>query len=141
MSKKNLRWLNLSKTDKCQKVMELAKRRGFFWQSYEIYGGESGFIDYGPLGTLLKRKIEQKWIETFVKKEGLMLIDTPIIAPSVVFEASGHTVYFTDPVTTCKKCGRKWRADHLLEEKTNISAEGLSLTEPVSYTHLTLPTN
>ena len=119
----------MSSTDKCQKIMELARRRGFFWQSYEIYGGESGFIDYGPLGALLKRKIEQKWIDEFVRKEGLMLIDTPIITPSIVFEASGHTTYFTDPVTTCKKCGRKWRADHLLEEKTGESFEGLTLEE------------
>jgi len=109
--------------------MELARRRGFFWQSYEIYGGESGFIDYGPLGTLLKRKIEQKWIDEFVRKEGLMLIDTPILAPSIVFEASGHTTYFTDPITTCKNCGRKWRADHLLEEQAKESCEGLTLEE------------
>jgi len=119
----------LAKMEKCQKIMELAKRRGFFWQSYEIYGGESGFIDYGPLGTLLKRKIEQKWVDEFVRKEGFMLIDTPVLAPSIVFEASGHTTYFTDPITTCKKCGRKWRADHLLEEQAKISGEGLSLEE------------
>ena len=95
------------KMDLYEKVVDLDRRRGFFWQSYEIYGGESGFIDYGPLGTLLKRKIEQKWIDEFVRKEGLMLIDTPILAPSIVFEASGHTTYFTDPITTCKNCGRK----------------------------------
>ena len=119
----------MAKMEKCQKIMELAKRRGFFWQSYEIYGGESGFIDYGPLGTLLKRKIEQKWVDEFVRKEGFMLIDTPVLAPSIVFEASGHTTYFTDPITACKKCGRKWRADHLLEEQAKISGEGLSLEE------------
>lgn len=115
--------------DKCQKIIELAKRRGFFWPSYEIYGGESGFIDYGPLGALLKRKIEQKWIDFFIRKEGIMLIDTPILTPSIVFEASGHTASFTDPVTSCSKCGRKWRADQLLEEQANISGEGLTLTQ------------
>ena len=117
------------KIDKSQKVVELAKKRGFFWQSYEIYGGESGFIDYGPLGALLKRKIENKWIDIFVKEEGLMLIETPIITPAVVFDASGHTTHFTDPITTCLKCGRRWRADHLLEEVTGKSFEGLTVKE------------
>ncbi|MGP3667180.1 MAG: glycine--tRNA ligase [Candidatus Bathyarchaeota archaeon] len=121
--------MDVGKADKSQKVVELAKKRGFFWQSYEIYGGESGFIDYGPLGALLKRKIENKWIDVFVKEEGLMLIDTPIITPATVFEASGHTTHFTDPITTCLKCGRKWRADHLLEEATETSFEGLTIEE------------
>lgn len=115
--------------DKYQKVVELAKRRGFFWPSYEIYGSEAGFLDYGPLGTLLKRKLEQKWIDWFVRREGLMLIDTAVVAPEIVFQASGHTSHFTDPVTSCRGCGRKWRADHLLEEQAGISGEGLSLQE------------
>ncbi|WP_309491842.1 glycine--tRNA ligase [Candidatus Hecatella orcuttiae] len=119
----------MSQSDKCQKIMELAKRRGFFWPSYELYGGESGFIDYGPLGAILKRKIEEKWINQFVVKEGLMLIDTPVIGPSAVFEASGHTAHFTDPIASCSRCGRKWRADHLLEDQAGISAEGLALVE------------
>ncbi len=115
--------------DKCQKIIELAKRRGFFWPSYEIYGGEGGFEDYGPLGSLLKRKIEYKWIDFFIRKEGIMLIETPILTPAVVFDASGHTSSFTDPVTTCLKCGRKWRADQLLEEQANVSGEGLTLAQ------------
>jgi len=119
----------LSKPDKYQKIVELAKRRGFFWPSYEIYGGEAGFLDYGPLGAILKRKLEQKWVDWFVRREGLMLIDTAVIAPEIVFQASGHTAHFTDPVTSCKKCRRKWRADHLLEEQAEVSGEGLNLQE------------
>jgi len=119
----------LSEPDKYQKVIELAKRRGFFWPSYEIYGGEAGFLDYGPLGSLLKRKLEQKWIDWFVRRENVVLIDSAIVAPEIVFKASGHTAHFTDPITTCKKCGRKWRADHLLEEQAKISGEGLTLEE------------
>ncbi|MEM3737572.1 MAG: glycine--tRNA ligase [Candidatus Bathyarchaeia archaeon] len=119
----------MSKADKFDKVTDLAKRRGFFWPSYELYGGVGGFIDYGPLGTLMKRKIEEKWIETFVKGEGLLLIDTPVVTPAVVFEASGHTTHFTDPVSRCLRCGRKWRADQLLEEQAHICGEGLSLIE------------
>jgi glycyl-tRNA synthetase len=117
----------LSKIDTCQKIMELAKRRGFFWPSYELYGGEGGFIDYGPLGSLLKRRVEEMWIDTFIRKEGVMLIDTPLVTPSAVFEASGHTSQFTDPITTCEKCGRKWRADHLLEEQAKVSGEGMDV--------------
>lgn len=111
------------------KVMDLAKRRGFFWPSFELYGGVGGFIDYGPLGALLKRRIEEKWIDFFVRREGLLLIDTPIINPAPVFDASGHTAHFTDPIAACKRCNRKWRADHLLEEQAKISAEGLGLEE------------
>jgi len=117
----------LSKVDECQKIMELAKRRGFFWPSYELYGGEGGFIDYGPLGSLLKRRVEKMWVDTFIRKEGIMLIDTPLITPRAVFEASGHTTQFTDPITTCEKCGRKWRADHLLEEQAKVPGEGLDV--------------
>ncbi|RLI24698.1 MAG: glycine--tRNA ligase, partial [Candidatus Hecatellales archaeon] len=104
-------------------------RRGFFWPSFEIYGSEAGFLDYGPLGALLKRKLEQKWVDWFVRREGLMLIDTVVVAPEIVFQASGHTAHFTDPVTTCMACGRKWRADHLLEEQAGISGEGLTVEE------------
>ena len=117
----------MSARDKYDKIIELARRRGFFWPSYEIYGGVGGFIDYGPLGALMKRKIEQKWLDFFVRREGLMLIETPIIAPKAVFDASGHTAHFTDPISTCRRCGRKWRADHLLEEQAGVSAEGLGM--------------
>jgi glycyl-tRNA synthetase len=119
----------LPELDKCEKVMETAKRRGFFWPSYELYGGVGGFIDYGPLGALMKRKIEQKWIDTFIRKEGILLIESPIITPKQVFEASGHTVHFTDPVTSCTRCGRKWRADHVLEEQAKVSGEGLDMKQ------------
>ncbi len=119
----------MKEADKYQKIVELAKRRGFFWPSHEIYGSEAGFLDYGPLGAILKRKLEQKWIDWFVRREDVVLIDAAIIAPEIVFKASGHTSHFTDPITTCKRCGRKWRADHLLEEQAGVSGEGLSLEE------------
>ncbi|BEP18194.1 glycine--tRNA ligase [Pyrofollis japonicus] len=117
--------------DKHEAVMELAKRRGFFWQSYEIYGGVAGFYDLGPLGIRLKEKIINLWREYFVKKHTHIVveIETPIIAPSRVFEASGHLEHFTDPIVECLKCGRKFRADHLIEEKLGIKAEGLSIEE------------
>ncbi|OYT61825.1 MAG: glycine--tRNA ligase [Thermofilum sp. ex4484_15] len=113
--------------DKYEKISRLAKRRGFFWQSYEIYGGIGGFISLGPLGVGLKNNIIEKWREVFVKpyRETIVEIETPIITPSKVFEASGHIEHFTDYIVECVKCGRKFRADHLLEEKGLTGLEGL----------------
>ena len=111
------------------KVMELARRRGFFWTSAELYGGVSGFLDFGPLGKLLKRKIEEKWRYWFILKnqDFVVEIETPIITPYKVFEASGHVSHFTDYVVECLKCGRKFRADHLIEEQTGLTGlEGLN---------------
>lgn len=118
--------------DKFTIISELARRRGFFWQSYEIYGGVGGFVTYGPLGAALKRKIEDKVREIFVKKLGVMEIEGPIIAPAKVFEASGHVENFKEPMLECLECRRKFRADHLLQEATKISAseaEKMSLKE------------
>lgn len=119
----------MSKPDKYELLAETAKRRGFFWPSFEIYGGVSGFIDYGPLGIGLRRKIEEKWRDFFIRREGLLELDTPIIVPERVFEASGHVEHFKDPVVECVACKRSYRADHLLKEKTSINAEALSLDE------------
>lgn len=112
-------------------LIDLARRRGFFWPSYEIYGGVAGFYDYGPVGVLLKRGIEEEWLYYFVyAREGLVVeIDTPIITPRIVLKASGHEDNFTDPVTECSKCGRLFRADHIIEEVLGIRAEGLSMDE------------
>jgi len=117
--------------DKYEKIVELARRRGFFWPAYEIYGGVSGFYELGPLGTLLKKNIENKWREWFIKKhqEYVVEIETPVITLSKVLEASGHVEHFTDPIIECTKCGRVFRADHLVEEKLRIKVEGLDVNE------------
>lgn len=119
-------------SDKFEIINELARRRGFFWQSYEIYGGASGFATYGSLGAKLKQNIEKKLRDTFEKKLGILEIESPIIAPSVVFEASGHIDHFKEPMVECSKCKKRFRADHLLQEFAKISeaeAEKLSLKE------------
>lgn len=90
--------------DVYEKLLSLAKRRGFIYPSYEIYGGMAGFYDYGPLGARLKHNIEEKWRE-FYLKEGFAEISTPIIIPYEVMKASGHVKEFTDIVGKCKKCG------------------------------------
>lgn len=122
----------MPKQDKYEKISELAKRRGFFWPSYEIYGGVSGFYTFGPLGVLLKHKIENKFRDFFVRKLGLYEIETSVITPSKVFEASGHVEHFKEPMIECVKCHKKFRADHLLQEEAGMSeteTEKLGLEE------------
>lgn len=119
----------MAQPDKYEILAELARRRGFFWPSFEIYGGVSGFLDYGPLGISLRRKIERKWRRFFIENENLVEIDTPIIVPEKVFEASGHVEHFKDPIVQCAVCGRAFRADQLLEEKMGTRSEGLSIEE------------
>jgi len=123
---------NEAKSDKFTAINELARRRGFFWQSYEIYGGVGGFVTYGPLGARLKQNIETKLRELFVNKLGILEIESSVIAPGKVFEASGHVNHFKEPMVECSKCNKRFRADHLLEEYAKISsteAEKMSLDE------------
>ncbi len=118
--------------DKFERVSEVARRRGFFWPSCEIYGGVSGFIVFGPLGSILKRKIEDKFRDLFLRRLGLYEIESPIILPERVFKASGHTEHFKEPMVECMSCDRKFRADHLLQEAAGISpmdSERMSLKE------------
>jgi glycyl-tRNA synthetase len=121
----------VSQEDIYDKVIDLARRRGFFWPSYEIYGGVAGFYDIGPYGFALKKKIIEAWRRFFIfqHQDYVVEIETPVIAPSIVFEASGHVESFTDPIVRCKKCGRIYRADHLVEEVLKINAEGMSPQE------------
>lgn len=117
--------------DKFTAINELAKRRGFFWPSFEIYGGSGGFVTYGPLGSRLKQNVEAKLRELFVKKIGIYEMESSIIAPGKVFEASGHVDHFKEPMIECQNCHTRFRADHLLEEKgiNSAEAEKMSLDE------------
>jgi glycyl-tRNA synthetase len=114
-------------SSKFDKIIDYAVRKGFFWQSYEIYGGQAGFYDLGPLGVLLKSNIVDLWREFFVKQhqDFVVEIESPIIAPAIVFKASGHEESFTDYAVECLQCHRTFRADHLVEERLGVSAEGL----------------
>jgi glycyl-tRNA synthetase len=121
-------------TKSCEKfvaINELAKRRGFFWSSFEIYGGSGGFVTYGPLGTRLKQNVEGKLRELMVKKIGIYEMESSVIAPAKVFEASGHVAHFKEPMVECQKCHTRFRADHLLEDKgiSSKDAEKMSLDE------------
>lgn len=114
--------------DKFTAINELARRRGFFWSSFEIYGGSGGFVTYGPLGARLKQNIEAKLREMFVKKIGIYEMESSIIAPGKVFEASGHVDHFKEPMVECQNCHGRFRADHLLEAKGISSAEAEKMT-------------
>jgi glycyl-tRNA synthetase len=123
---------NTELKDRYKILTDIARRRGFFWGSFEIYGGLSGFLDLGPLGTGLKREIEDLWREFFLTRRGFVEISTPIITPHRVLEASGHVQNFKDPMTECTNCHRRFRADQLVKEATGTETEGLSLDQLAS---------
>jgi glycyl-tRNA synthetase len=103
-----------------EKVAELSKRRGFFFQSSEAYGGVAGFQTFGPEGAEVKRKIENGWRETFSRALGHREIEAPTIMQEDVFRASGHLDGFDDMIIECPECGTSSRADHLVEDNTEI---------------------
>jgi glycyl-tRNA synthetase len=106
----------------------LAKRRGLYFPANESYGGVAGLYAYGPTGTALKRNVEAAWRDRFVSREGNAEMDAPTIVPEAVFEASGHLDGFDDAIVACPECSARHRADHLVEDATDIEeAEGLDL--------------
>ena len=115
----------MSNAEVQDKILELARRRGIFWPSFEIYGGVAGFYDFGPVGVLVKKSIADLWLKFFVYlQENVFEIETPIINPRTVFKASGHEDHFTDPVLECASCGKIYRADHLVKELIGLDVEG-----------------
>ena len=107
---------SMSHADAVDKVLEIARRRGFFWPAYEPYGGSAGLFVFGDLGVRLREKIEGLWRETFVRPHDFVEIDGPELMPEQVLEASGHVANFKDPLAECLSCHRRFRADHLLGE-------------------------
>mgnify|MGYP001577686823 CR=1 FL=1 len=98
--------------DMMEKIVALAKRRGFIFQSSEIYGGYKGFWDYGPAGVELKKNIKNEWWKTMVyEREDVVGIDASIVMNPVVWEKSGHLAAFTDPLVECKVCHKRFRED------------------------------
>jgi glycyl-tRNA synthetase len=99
-------------TDLMEKLVSLAKRRGFVFQSSEIYGGTGSVWDYGPLGIELKRNIRDSWWRALVhERDDIEGLDAAILMHPRVWEASGHVAGFTDPLVECKNCHRRFRAD------------------------------
>jgi glycyl-tRNA synthetase len=102
------------KNDVMEKLVSLCKRRGFIFQSSEIYGGINACYDYGPLGVELKKNIREFWWKEMVQlREEIVGIDAGILMHPRVWEASGHVEGFTDPLVDCRKCRNRFRADEL----------------------------
>ena len=100
--------------NKVEKIINIAQKRGFIFHSAEIYGGLKGFYDYAHLGVLLKNKIKNLWLKEVVfKRDDIFLVESSIIGPRKVYEASGHIESFQDPLVECKNCHNRFRADHL----------------------------
>ncbi len=99
-----------------EKIVSLAKRRGFVFQSSEIYGGLNGCWDYGPLGVELLNNLKQSWWRSMTFRDDIEGIDASILMHPKVWEASGHVANFTDPMVDCKQCKSRYRVDVLMEE-------------------------
>jgi len=102
------------KNQELENIVSLAKRRGFIYPGSDVYGGLSGTWDYGPLGVALKRNIMQLWWKMFVEdRDDMYGVDASILMNKKVWEASGHTATFTDPLVECSNCKGRFRADKL----------------------------
>jgi glycyl-tRNA synthetase len=113
-----------------EKIVAFCKRRGFVYQSSEIYGGLRSSYDYGPLGVEMKRNIKEEWWRSLVHmRDDVVGLDAAIIMHPKVWEASGHTATFNDMLVESRTSKRRYRADHLIEDATGIDAEGLSPEE------------
>lgn len=116
------------KSSNVDAVVNLSKRRGFVYASSEIYGGTRSAWDYGPLGVELKENIRRQWWNSMVReRDDIVGLDSSVILAPQVWEASGHVGAFADPLTECKNCHKRYRADQLIEqyeEKHGKSPEG-----------------
>ncbi len=113
-----------------EEMAAFCKRKGFVYINSEIYGGIAGFYDFGHLGVELKNNIKQEWWKTFVQqRDDIVGIDGSIITHPMVWKASGHVDSFTDILVDCKKCGMRYRADTLIEDKLKIAADGMQIQE------------
>jgi glycyl-tRNA synthetase len=101
-----------------EKIISLCKRKGFIYPGSEIYGGLAGTYDYGPLGTLLRNNICNSWVDYFVKsRDDMYLVDTAILMNGKVWEATGHTSEFIDPLVECTNCNKRFRVDQIIDEE------------------------
>ena len=125
--------------DKMKAIVSLAKRRGFVFPGSDIYGGLANTWDFGPLGAQMKKNIKDLWWKRFVESRAdIVGIDAVILMNPAVWEASGHVAGFSDPLSECKKCKRRFRSDHLIEnigqkEKCPEAGCGGALTEPRNF--------
>lgn len=128
----------IEKDNKMEKIVSLCKRRGFVFQGSEIYGGMQGFYDFGPLGVEMKKNLKDLWWQWMTKEhDNIVGIDGAIITNPKVWEASGHVKSFVDPLSECKKCHHRFKADDIEGKKCPDC--GGELTEPRTY-NILVPT-
>jgi glycyl-tRNA synthetase len=119
-------------------VVSLAKRRGFVYPCGEIYGGTRSAWDYGPLGVELKENIKRQWWRAMVQsREDVVGLDSSVVLPKQTWEASGHVDTFSDPLTECQACHKRFRADHLQEQYAE--KKGLDNPDDVDLATLACP--
>jgi glycyl-tRNA synthetase len=117
------------KENTMEKIISLAKRRGFIYQGSEIYGGLAGTWDYGPLGVTLKNNVKQLWWKMFVDdREDMYGVDAALLMNQNVWKASGHVAGFSDPLVEDTKTKKRYRADHLLED-AGVDPKGMKIAE------------
>ena len=108
--------MSIDQSKLMEKIVSLAKRRGFVFQSSEIYGGLNGCWDYGPLGVEMLNNVKREWWKSMTYRENVEGIDASILMHPRVWEASGHVENFTDPMVDCKQCKARYRIDVLFDE-------------------------
>ena len=113
------------------KIVNLSKRRGFVFQSAEIYGGFRSTYDYGPLGVHMLRNVQDAWWRSMVQlRDDVVGLDASILSPPAVWEASGHLKNFTDPLVDCRNCKERFRLDKLDDPNTCPNCGQKRFTEP-----------
>ena len=118
------------KSHSMEDLISLCKRRGFIFQSNEIYGGLQGLYDYGPLGVELKSNLKKAWWKSMVyERDDIEGIDSSILTNPLVLKYSGHEDTFSDPLVDCRDCNSRWRSDHIEDEKCPNCGSS-NLTEP-----------
>ncbi|MCS7092924.1 MAG: glycine--tRNA ligase [Patescibacteria group bacterium] len=126
-----------------EKILSFAKRRGFFYQSSEIYGGVANCWDFGHYGVLLKENLRNWWLKRIIQeRDDIFLIDSSVILNPRVWEASGHVKSFNDNLVDCRDCHYRTRADHLIEGTLKKKVEGLppeKLTEIIKENSIKCP--
>jgi glycyl-tRNA synthetase len=124
-------------SQRMEKIVSLCKRRGFIFQSSEIYGGLNGAWDYGPLGVELKRNLKNYWWRVMVhERDDVVGMDGSILMNRAVWKASGHEDTFSDPMVDCRSCKARLRADQIIEKKGALQCPicgGKDLTEPRAF--------
>ncbi|MEK7117623.1 MAG: glycine--tRNA ligase, partial [Patescibacteria group bacterium] len=122
--------------NKLEKIVSLCKRRGFVFQGSEIYGGLAGIYDYGPRGVELRHNIKQYFWDKFIsEREDVYGMGAAILMPARVWEASGHTELFTDPLVECKICHERARADQseAIADHEKTHKEKVEWTQPLKF--------